>query len=279
MDVHAPPSAQTESSACILWNTQCRRTARAGINWEEVFFAGQLGCCCCWNHHRRRHRCCWQCCSWCLTQPHDAVGWSQEKFMFVCPSIGGACAECFLLPLTYTIWSAWERNQRSAAPADTVIVIYIGCALCLLYTLSAPLAVFLHGMWFLLHVMMSSASCFLLFIFISFFFSAAHMFHETPLRQKESWHCTKWLSSHDHFFLGGKKRMWRDCKRETFNQFHQQHHYLPAHPRHFSQDTRTHNPSDPIEQSKKNSREITHTDSHRCTDYSDTCIIKCDISR
>lgn len=162
MDVHAPPSAQTESSASILWNTQCRRTAKAGINWEEVFIDDQLGCCCCyWN-------CC--CCCCCLTQPHDAVGWSRKSSCLpVRVSVGLAQSVYFSPSLTQ--YELPGRGIKDRPRQHTLSSLFtFGCALCLLDTLSAALAVLLHGIWFLLHVTMSSASCFLPFIFIYLLF-------------------------------------------------------------------------------------------------------------
>lgn len=179
VDVHAPPSAQTESSASVLRNTQCRRTAQAAINWEEVFLADQLGCCCCSL----------------TTQP---AGRRTSSCLCLWALVGVAQRVYFLL-LTYTIWAAGERNQRSAAPPadNSVIGIYIW--LRTLFTLSGARRPSTRNVIFTsrdaerCQLLSPSPVYFYLFIFLS----AAHLFHETPLRRRESWRRTRRLSSHD----------------------------------------------------------------------------------
>lgn len=134
--------------------------------------------------------------------------------MFVSPSIGEGlraqlCAVCLLLPLTYTIRGGGRGIQDRPCQATLSPLFTFGCALYLLYTMSAALAVLsarnVIFFLFLLHVMRSAASCFLhppfvLFYLFFFFASAAYWSHETPLRQRESWRSTRRLLSHDQFF-------------------------------------------------------------------------------
>lgn len=151
VDVHAPPSAQTESSASVLWNTQSRRTAQAAINWEEVFLADQLGCCCCSL----------------TTQP---AGRRTSSCLCIWASAGLRSVFTFSSSLTqYELPGRGIKDRRHRQQTTVSSVFTFGCALCLL---CAVLVVLPHEMWFLLHVMRSAASCFLHlpFIFIYLFF-------------------------------------------------------------------------------------------------------------
>lgn len=189
------------------------------------------------------------------------------------------CAACLLSPphLHNMSCRGEESKIGGTASRNSVIGIYIW--LRTLFTLSGARRPSTRNVIFTsrdaerCQLLSPSHVYFYLFIFLS----AAHLFHETPLRRRESWRRTRRLSSHDQLKKKPKKT-WRDCRAVSTN--FTNNIIICAHTQDILSRTQDHTiQSHPIQQSKEDSRESTHIDSHRRTDCSDTRVTKRDFSR